>query len=99
MSYRSSGHTYPLDGSGRGGHAESCADVDAKKRRLSPGKNQPHVVFPRPSEIRLTPLPSTRITYCWSHVRPSRVLWSVSHFPSWLKYASAFSPPKVICFS
>ena len=33
--------------------------------------------------------------YCWSQVRPSRVDWNVIHRPSALKYASAFSPPKV----
>src|SRR3954471_12781855 len=37
------------------------------------------------------------ITYCWSQVRPSRVLWKMSRRPSWLKYASAFSPPLVSC--
>src|SRR5688572_908097 len=45
--------------------------------------------------MRRSPLPSTRMTYCWSQVRPSRVDWKVSHCASGLKYASAFSPPYV----
>ena len=36
MSYASSGHTYPDEGSGRGGQVESTACVDAKSTRLFP---------------------------------------------------------------
>src|SRR5687768_13443738 len=97
MSKRSRPHTYPFEGSGRGGHVESWACDDAKKRCSPSGMNQPHVVLPWPLETRLSPDPSIRITYCWSQVRPSRVDWNVSHCPSRLKYASAFSPPKVTC--
>jgi len=46
-------------------------------------------------ETRRTSEPSAFITYCWSQLRPSRVLWKISRRPSALKYASAFSPPSV----
>ena len=39
--------------------------------------------------------PSAFMTYSWSQLRPSRVLWKISRLPSALKYASAFSPPYV----
>ena len=70
---------------------------DAKKSLSLPGKNQPQVVLPRPSETRLMSEPSARMTNCSSQVRPSRVDWNVIQRASGLQYASAFSPPKVSC--
>ena len=55
--------------------------------------------MPEPLETRRRFDPSMFITYCWSQVRPSRVDWKMRRLPSALKYASAFSPPKVICLT
>jgi hypothetical protein len=62
------------------------------------GKKYPHVTRPSPVETSRGAAPvAASMTYSWSHSRPSRVDWKMSWRPSKLKYASAFSPPKVSC--